>query len=132
MIEFIVAAAAVIGAIGVIWQKAVRPIARAVKHVHLTYDQIMEYGGRLSEVEKRSLELMPNSGTSLRDAVDRIEIGQRTNAENLAAHIEWGQAELVKIWQSLAAKDAVEAAKKTAEAIAEATENERGSNGMDA
>lgn len=132
MTEWILAAGALITAIVAIYKTAVLPIIRAVKRIHLTYDQVMDYGGRLDSVERRSLELVRNSGSSLRDAVDRIERGQRHNAEALSDHITWGNTELVKIWQSLAAKDTVEAAARTAEVMAEVADERGNSNGMDA
>src|SRR5690606_39170764 len=56
-----VAVAGVLTACGVIWRAAVRPVFRWGRRVE----------GALRTVEH---ELVPNSGRSLRDAVDRIEV----------------------------------------------------------
>lgn len=117
VLGFILGLAALVVAVHTIWTKAIRPIARAVKILHATYDSVNDQGERLATVEKRSEELLNNSGSSLRDAVDRIEAEQTRQGGVLNTHLDWAQEELLKVWQSLAAKDAVEAAEKVAEAL---------------
>lgn len=119
---FILAVAAVVVAVHTIWTKAIRPIARAVKILHATYDSVSDQGTRLEVVEKRSEELVNNSGSSLRDAVDRIEAEQSRQGDVLYKHLDWAQVELLKVWQTMAATDAVEAA---TEAIKELTDEGR-------
>lgn len=118
---------AILTAVTVIWRKIGLPIVNAVKVVHRTYEQVMEDHNRLAEVEHA---VKPNSGSSLRDAVDRIETTQKEDRRMLADHIQWGQAELINVWKNLASRDAVEAASKTAEMIDIKAEQARRKGGM--
>lgn len=115
--QWLVVAAALCAAYWTIWHKAVRPIASIARKIHGTYEKVMEYDDRIRHVEDRAEQLVNNGGSSLRDAVDRIEVGQVAQATALSEHVEWGRDELLKVWQNLASRDAVEAAQKTAEMI---------------
>lgn len=115
---WLVAAAAVVTALGVLYRKVVKPLVRAASRVHEIYDN--------------TAQLTRNSGTHLADAVYRIEAeqqNQRIEAEEdrkaLAVHVQQAQDELVKVWQHIAARDVVKSAAKTAESIDHA-ERERG------
>lgn len=114
---WILAISIVAGAMHTIWTRIIKPISKGFKVIHKTYEQVMEYDERLEHVETHTKELARNSGTSLRDAVDRIEVRQAHDGNVLAEHLEWSQSELLKVWQNLASRDAVEAAAKTAELI---------------
>lgn len=118
-LTFILGLAALVVAIHTIWTKAVRPIVRAVKVLHATYDSVSDQGHRLEIVEQRSAELLNNSGSSLRDAVDRIESEQTRQGAVLNTHLDWAQVEIMKVWQGMAARDTAEAVAKAAEAIEE-------------
>lgn len=92
-LAWIVAAAAVVTALGVLWRKVVRPALRwtrrTARRVDATLDGLLGVPAkddqpakpgiieRMGRVEQRLAsiehELHPNSGTSLRDAVDRVE-----------------------------------------------------------
>jgi hypothetical protein len=117
VLAFILGLAALVVAIHTIWTKAIRPICKAVKILHATYESVTDQGDRLEVVEQRSAELVNNSGSSLRDAVDRIETEQTRQGAVLNTHLDWAQDELLKVWQTMAAKDTVEAAAKAADAL---------------
>lgn len=125
-VEWIIALGAVSGALTAIYKFAVRPIARAIKRIGDTYEHVMAFDGRLQKVEERSEELVHNSGSSLKDAVARIERGQRNNGQAITEHIDWANNEILKVWQSLAAKDTLTAARETKRIM-----DERGTHGMD-
>lgn len=126
-VEWIIALGAVCGALGAIYKFVVRPVARAFKRIGDTYEHVMNFDDRLKRVEERSEELVHNSGSSLKDAVARIEHGQRLNGQAITEHIDWANHEVLKVWQSLAAKDTIRAADEAQKMI----DNERGSNGLD-
>lgn len=123
VVAFILGLAAIVVALRTIWTKGIRPVSRAIKVLHATYDSVSEQDTRLRTVEKRSEELLNNSGSSLRDAIDRIEAEQANQGQTMTEHLEWSQAEILKVWQSLAARDTINAAEKTAEKIEKGVEH---------
>lgn len=64
-VQLLLATAAVITAVGVIWRKAIKPVVRGVQ-------EVMVY------VAAIHAEFQPNGGESTRDRLDRIEINQET------------------------------------------------------
>lgn len=117
LIEWIIALGAVSGALTAIYKFAVRPIARALKRIGDTYEHVMNFDARLEKVECRTEELVHNSGSSLKDAVARIEAGQRLNGQAITEHIDWANREVLKVWQSIAAKDIHRAAEEAHRAM---------------
>jgi hypothetical protein len=127
---WILALAAIAGAIHTLWTKAVRPMVRAAKTIHDTYEKVLEYDDRIEHVEQNTKQLTRNSGSHLADAVYRIEKGLDDHVVEAQRQIELGKekeagilAEISEVWKTLAARDTVKAALKTAEKI---EENERG------
>lgn len=116
-IQWLLILAAVIVALWTIYTKAIRPMAKAGRTIHGIYEMVREDHERIAKVETRAEQLVNNGGSSMRDAIDRIEFKQAGQAKMLSDHVEWGQGELLKVWQNLASRDAVEAAKKTAEML---------------
>lgn len=118
---WVIGLAALVVAVRTLWTKAIRPIRDAVKQIHKTYNRVdstakatANLSERLATVEDQTKELKNNSGSSLRDAVDRIEAAQIKSDTAFTEHTKWGQEEALKIWRTLASRDAVEAAAKTA------------------
>ena len=70
--EWLVFLAAVITALAVIWRNAIRPVVKGIQNVERTLDAARR-------------ELIPNGGSSLRDAVDRIEAKQHTMERRVEA-----------------------------------------------
>jgi hypothetical protein len=100
--ETVIVLGAVATALGAVWKFLVVPIAKGIRVLHLTYEKVSGYDDRLAVVEERSAQLVNNSGSSMKDAVDRIEAKQDAQASALADHIDNERAELLKVWQALA------------------------------
>lgn len=113
----VIALAALITALGVIHKKVVKPLVNGVKAIHDTYESVSQQGRRLDQIELSTQELHRNSGSSLRDAVDRIEHGQMHDREVMREHVEWSTGEFMEVWRNLAARDVVDSAAKTVEAM---------------
>jgi hypothetical protein len=127
-ILWVIAIATIVGAGHTIWTKAVRPVVRGMKTIAKTYEKVSEYDDRLKMVESHTKELKNNSGSSMRDAVDRIEKTVNGNTKNIDAHLKWAnnqtlevQQEIREVWKTLAARDVVDAALHVTE-----TKDERG------
>lgn len=56
-------------AVGVIWTKGVRPLARTIRYGVRAWDELSEV---LPIVRAMATEFEPNDGTSLRDSIDTI------------------------------------------------------------
>lgn len=116
-VVWIIVAASVVVAGHTLWAKIVKPISRAIKVLHDQWALTQEQNARLTTLEERSAELVPNSGTSLRDAVDRIERLQTTDSDLLHTHLLHASNEFTAIWKQIASRDVVQAADTAAQKI---------------
>ncbi len=131
VILWVLALAAIAGALHTLWTKVVKPFSRMVRTIHATYEKVMEYDDRLNDVENNTAQLTRNSGSHVADAIYRIESAQSdmkeqidTHKVSLADHLLWStneaaaiRGEVSEVWKTLAARDTVKAALKTAEII---------------
>lgn len=63
ILELILASSAILTALGIIWAKGVKPVIFGIR----------ELLAKVKAIELVAQELVPNGGSSLRDAIDRIE-----------------------------------------------------------
>lgn len=108
VLQALIILGAIAAALGALWRYVLRPVGKTFLAVHETLEMVREDHQRVAVVEERSAQLVNNSGSSLKDAVDRIEAAQGAMTQSF-------NDELLKIWQNLASRDTVAAAVKTAE-----------------
>lgn len=77
--EIIIGISVVIGAIGVIWSKVLKPGARLIAQLEKTYPllvrltNVFEDGDHFSVLDEIAAQFKTNAGSSLKDALNRLE-----------------------------------------------------------
>ena len=114
---WILAISIIVGAAHTIYTKAVVPLGKVFRRISAIYEKVMEYDDRLKTVESHTVQLKNNGGSSVKDAVDRIEVAQAETSAALREHLDWARDEFAQVWKGLAARDVVSAAEKANEKI---------------
>lgn len=83
---WIIAAAATITALGVIWRKAIKPVVKGIEKLvdvigpddqgRTVPDRLNVLERKVDVIDERSKQLEPNGGNSLYDRVGKLEKGQ--------------------------------------------------------
>lgn len=108
-VDVVLVSAALLGALGVIWKKGIKPVSRWVRSSWRNVKHAIEIGSNLVEIAH---EFQPNGGGSLRDAIDRVETqGQevKTALDEHLFHSATRDAEVASIAADQAAHAAVDA-----------------------
>lgn len=118
-IQWLIGIAAAIGAVTVIWTKLIRPLGRLVVYTQeilpLLQELNKQFKGNLSSfgvLEEIAAQFKTDSGTTLRDVVNRLELSAKEQSEG-AAKLRvnaLGLAEDVEAVKASAKKDRTEAA----------------------
>ncbi len=90
------ATAAFLTAIGVIWQKGVKPVAAFIKHIASIWEAV-------ETIEERSRQLMPNHGSHLSDDIKEVRRLLETQGQVLEAHVTDSYVREARLWRAMSA-----------------------------